>query len=933
MQWVSKFHENVYSSNAIELTEENVMALSKNLGCNQATGFLAGHYDEKLSITKVSDYFLALLGFSYEEFMERVDGSLLRAFHGENQSFLLPERFPILHGSGEGTMVNSENVPLHVHMYKSDTVNSRGERVWLLSVRVDGTYENLHLVSGAMEGGLWYMNFDADGKLSLVSVNHDLRLMLGYHDIIDMPNESAFLFHIIHPEDREYVEGRIRLLIAGKAGDSRYHVEFRIRHADGRYIWVRAKGELTRRLDGTPYRMAGVLFNIDGEREMREKVQRFDAFHHAFTEANYCEYYVDLVGNRFDSLKGSHSLLAREECCATWDELVEACLSKWVYPEDQEQVAAFMSRSYMQEKFLEGQRELSLDCRIRASDGLRWIRIAVFCDGEMDSMRHAIAYIRDVTKVKVEEEELSELHRKNDAMSLLLNGAAKILKTLCLSDLENGIYHIFRPEGEGIAEEGLNDELTAYLDRTYKVMGEESRFSEILAKENLRKQLKAESDVYRFEYATWDEKNFFSASITPLSWTAGGKVKEVLGMVEDVTRERKEEILSRKALAEACHTAEEASHAKSDFLSNMSHDIHTPMNVIIGMTALAERHIREPGELKKCLHKISDASRGLLEIMDEILDMTHIEGGNLSLDSGEFRIRALLDDVAEAMKHEIAARHHSFQVRVQDLKDDAVQGDAAKIRQLLLHILANAVRYTPDGGHISLTVRELPHPVPGMGAYECIVEDDGVGMSEEFQKKALEPFVRGDDKRVSGVQGTGLGLAIAKNIISLMGGHLQLDSTPGKGTRVTITCSLPLATEKKKEERPAIEAPNLAGRHILVAEDNELNLEIAVEILAMTGADIETAIDGREAVEAVKASAPGWYDLVLMDIQMPKLDGYEATRAIRALPGMETLPIVAMTANTFVEDAAKARAAGMNEHLPKPLDLSRLYGVLRKYIQ
>ena len=1058
-----KFHESIYSANAIELTEENLIAIRENVSCNHAVGFLAGHYDEKLSITKVSDYFLALLGFSYEEFMDRVDGSLLHAFYGENQSFLAADRFPLIHGSGEGMMVNSEDVPLHVNMYKSDSVNGEGDKIWLLSVRVDWNYENLHLVSGAMDGGMWYMNFDAAGKLTLMSVSHELRRMLGYHDILDMPNNIAYLFSTVHPADRSYVENRIRMVMEDKTGSMRYDVEYRTRRADGSYLWVRSKGEMTRRMDGTPYRMAGILMDIDEEKRLREKAQRIDAFHQAFTSANYSEYYVDLVGNSFDSLKGDRSLLAKEELCASWDDMVSAYVARRVHPEDRAVAKKLFDRAYIQKKFADGQKEINAEYRIYVDGELRWVRTVVFCDDHMDHLRHVIAYIRDVTETKEEAMKLAELHRENDAMALLLDGAAKTVRKFSTGDLEDGTYRIYSGCAEDEPSSGTIDSLIDRLSRLFHVVSTDIGFAEILSVSHLRKHLKGPKDIYRFEYCTKDESAFYMATLTPISWTVEGLLKNVLCMVEDVTKERTQEILSRQALEAAYAAAEKASRAKTDFLSNISHDIHTPMNAIMGMTALAESYIDDPKQVRKCLHKISRSSRYLLGLINEILDMTHIEGGEMRLAEEELRLPDLIDDVTDSVKPEMAAHGHHFLVHVRELHNEIVQGDAVRIKQMLLHLLSNAIKYTPDGGHILLTLRQLPH-ASGRGSYEFTVEDDGIGMSEEFQKVLFDPFTRADDRRTTQVPGTGLGMAIVKNIISLMGGHIHVHSAPGKGTRVTVTCTLPLVEDRLEEMKAklvhpvlvvdddvdcgentvhllskigvetcyvttgeealahvesgetfslifldwktpgmnglstarllrklvgpdlpiilmtayeyasieedalaagiteitakpfyrsrmmtllsrvlklsppkptACEVPKLSGKRILVVEDNALNSEIAVEILAITGAAIETAEDGKIAVDMVKSHPADWYDLVLMDIQMPNLNGYEATRAIRALPmpHIDKLPIVAMTANTFAEDAAKSKAAGMNEHLPKPLDLHRLYAVLRKFVK
>lgn len=461
--------------------------------------------------------------------------------------------------------------------------------------------------------------------------------------------------------------------------------------------------------------------------------------------------------------------------------------------------------------------------------------------------------------------------------------------------------------------------------------------------EYLRQILKSETSIYRFEYCTKDESSFKTMAITPIAWEQGEIVK-ILCFSQDITQEKKQEIASRKALKEAYQAAEQANQAKTEFLSNMSHDIRTPMNAIMGMTAIAEMHLDDSNRIRSCLEHIQKSSKHLLGLINEVLDMSRVESGKISLSEEAFELQDLMDELASVIKGNMEMHHHAFEIQRDNIRHESVLGDSLRIQQVVLNILNNAVKYTPDGGHIKLKLSEIPTRFAEIGCYKFVIEDNGIGISKEFQKVLFEPFTRSEDVRVSRIQGTGLGTAIAKNIVSMMNGTIEVESELGKGSRFTITIFLKiqkknreqtkaLETEPVLSEKDDLESCDFVGKRILLVEDNELNLEIACEIIGMTGVTIETAVNGKEAVEKFMANSGDYYDLILMDIQMPVLNGYEAAKQIRqyeSLTGTH-IPIVAMTANAFAEDVVAAKNAGMNEHLAKPLEVHRVVKALKKY--
>ena len=539
----------------------------------------------------------------------------------------------------------------------------------------------------------------------------------------------------------------------------------------------------------------------------------------------------------------------------------------------------------------------------------------------------------------------------------------------------------------------------------------------------------------------------------------------------DVSQEKKAEIESHKALKEAYRAAENASRAKTEFLSNMSHDIRTPMNAIVGLTAIAGANIESQDRVVECLGKITKSSRHLLGLINEVLDMARIESGRISLAEEDFRLPELVDNLLTLTKPAIDEHHHQLEVHIEHIEHEAVCGDSLRIQQVFVNLMSNAVKYTPDGGNITLTIKEKPNGFSELGCYEFSIEDNGIGMTPEFQKIMFEPFSRADDHRTTKVQGTGLGMAIARNIVNLMNGDIQVESAPNKGTKITVTVYLKLQENEKEQEKELLDLPvlvvdddktccestvatlqeigiagewvltgkeavercyarhetnsdyfavildwkmpemdgiatarkirervgedvtiiiltsfdfseieeearaagvnafmakplfrsrltatlrqftsekkeenarnyledfakeNYAGKRILLVEDNELNREIATEIIGMTGVTIDIAENGKIAVEKVMEAPEKWYDLIFMDIQMPIMNGYEATAAIRALAGSRgKVPIIAMTANAFAEDVQLAKNTGMNEHIAKPLDLNKLNDVLKRWL-
>lgn len=409
----------------------------------------------------------------------------------------------------------------------------------------------------------------------------------------------------------------------------------------------------------------------------------------------------------------------------------------------------------------------------------------------------------------------------------------------------------------------------------------------------------------------------------------------------DVTDVLAAERKTKKALESAFSLAEEANRAKSDFLSAMSHDIRTPMNAIMGMTALAVAHMDEPGRVSDCLNKISVSSRHLLSLINDILDMSKIESSQITLNYRRINLTELLGQLSSIMSPQAKEAGLGLEFRTEGIHHDCFYGDSLRINQILLNILSNAVKYTPEGGSVDFLAEEIPPVDSGDGVrYRFTVSDTGVGMSEEFLSRIFQPFTRSTG--TMRVEGTGLGLSITKGLVELMGGTITVRSRLHQGSSFCVELEGQWADAEGEDRVNAggdkfpenADKELFAGRKFLVAEDNAINAEILCELLSMYGADSVVKTDGVQALQEFSTAAPGTYDAVLMDIQMPEMNGYDTARGIRGLPRPDAgeIPIVAMTANAFAEDVKAAMDAGMTAHVAKPIDVEVLRETLMKVL-
>ena len=392
-------------------------------------------------------------------------------------------------------------------------------------------------------------------------------------------------------------------------------------------------------------------------------------------------------------------------------------------------------------------------------------------------------------------------------------------------------------------------------------------------------------------------------------------------------------------LTEATARAEAGSQAKTTFLFNMSHDIRTPMNAIIGYTNLAKREGTSESEMRDFLDKIDSSSQHLLALINDVLEMSRIESGKMELESVETDLVKTIDEVRDMFATQMEGKGITYSVTAEEMTDRWVLCDKNRLDRVLLNLISNAYKFTPEGGSVAVSLRQTAG-TEDTGDYELRIKDSGIGMSQEFAAKVFEAFERERTSTVSGIQGAGLGMAITKSIVDIMGGSIRVETAQGKGTEFIVQLRFPLTAAAEVEDASDADASetrmlDFSKMRLLLAEDNEINREIATMILEEAGFTLDTAVNGQEAVDQVTASEPGYYDAVLMDVQMPVMNGYDATRAIRALenPALANIPIVAMTANAFTEDKQAAKEAGMNAHVAKPIDVAALMETLHEILR
>ena len=539
-------------------------------------------------------------------------------------------------------------------------------------------------------------------------------------------------------------------------------------------------------------------------------------------------------------------------------------------------------------------------------------------------MSHGFCY--DITEAK--KEDIKQKSREKEA-ALVFNVLSEEYLNIYIVNPEDASMEVRKQDGFLLEDEengsrrrySYNDSWWKYVDSCVPEEEKEAVYRTGCF-ERVNEELKSK-DEYVFNYKS-SYGGLHNLQIRVVRMDDG---RFILG-ARNIDELLAEEARQRELLEGALLAAEQSNRAKTRFLNNMSHDIRTPMNAIIGFTTLASSHIDDKEKVTDYLDKIRMSSKHLLNLINDVLDMSRIEAGKVEIEESEVNLAEMIEDIHNIVQADANAKGLSVSFDTSGLQDEYVWCDRLRFDQALLNCISNAIKFTPEQGKIEIIAAQKPCDTEGCATYEMKIRDTGIGMSPDFVKNIFEPFERERTSTVSGTQGTGLGMAITKNLFNMMGGTIEVQSTQNVGTEITIRLTLRKAETAAAGGTGAVEqggAPEqtLEGLKILLVEDNELNREIAVDFLSEMGAVLDSAENGAEALEKVRTAAAGTYEIILMDVQMPVMDGYEATRQIRALPDRElaAIPIIAMTANAFEEDRHNAEEAGMNGHIPKPIEI------------
>lgn len=781
-----------------------------------------------------------------------------------------------------------------------------------------------------LPGGMAVVHHQVGGEIAPEYLSDGFAEMLGMskEDAWNLYQDSALSG--VHPDDREYVRTNLDQCIREKR--EKYELQYRLRKADGNYIWVNAKFSVIQ-CEGGDARVYADYHDITAEKKMQEQLR---------------QQYQEQIRQHY-LMAGSDALILGH-CNVTQNKIYEIVdytgldlLQKFgdirekffwgigtLIPDktEREKFYAIYLNAPSLEAYAAGKRELVMPCFFQLPNERagRYIQFKVILVETPDTGDvTGILTVTDITEKTIREKIFLQLSATNYDLVANVN---------LLSDT----YEIVSGGDENIMEKyGSNLERTRLVvDQTIPFNDRGKAYvADMLDPKKVIQRLK-ESGSYSFSYSIQNSsgeirtKNMIVSAVD----IRLGRVCYIRSDVTDVvTAERK----AKKELEEALEEARKANRVKSDFLSSMSHDIRTPMNAIVGMTTLALAKIDNKEKVEDYLHKISVSSQHLLSLINDILDMSQIEQSKIHLNHQTIQIEELLNHIYSIMIFQAENAGLHFELETNSFQHVVFSGDALRIKQILINLLSNAFKFTKKGGEVLFKIKEIPAQSERSVRYCFIVQDTGIGMSQEFQKKLFEPFIRSD--KVAGVEGSGLGLSITKGLVDLMRGEIRVNSQLDRGTKFEVELEFELVEEEivlqTDPDCEQLEKADLTGYHFLLVEDNEINSEILGELLQMHGATFTVKTDGKQAVEEIKNSEPGTYDAIFMDIQMPVMNGYEATRAIRCLdhPDAKHMIILAMTANAFAEDVQASREAGMDGHIAKPVDMHLLYNTISKLLK
>lgn len=955
-----------------------------------------------------------------------------------------------------------------------------GYRVGLEQEEMNIKYQEIMKSLGELNFGIYLVDLET-GCMSSVRVAEDVKDLaysgiLKWDDYFPRVLESRF-----HPKYREQLREKYSLASMQAAlgrGEEKLELVCE-RCFDGKYRYVSATAHIYKKSSHGAY---AVLAFQDVDEHTREELarnennkriaaiikSRYNVMNMVDLESGICERFF-MIGT--EDFRQAHS--------GDYQYYVEQAAENVIYEEDVDRFLSMLSLENLRRRAQEVEEYTEEVCEYRVK-GQRflWVEQHILFMRQEGKMTVNILG-RDITREKHKEQQYV---RDSLEKAQIINSLSSMFFATYYLNLENDVFRMVtqREEVGNVlgAERKYSEGIRIYAENFMHSM-DRKEYLETMSLENLLRELRPEHPFVAVEYRKIrnenglieKEYNWIRATVV-LAESENGRPKTALYVAQDVTESKQKEEREHRTLMEACEAANHANASKSEFLSRMSHDIRTPMNGIIGMTAIAATHLDDRDRIMDCLNKITVSSKHLLSLINEVLDMSKIESGKLDLAEEEFNLPDLIQSVLTMIRPSVQEKQHTLELHIARVDHDELIGDGMRLQQIFMNILGNSIKYTPPGGKLELEIIERPSRIYGYGCYEFVFKDNGIGMSEEFCRRIFEPFSRAEDSCVNKTEGTGLGMTIVQNIVRMMNGDIRVDSKVNEGTVFTVTVFLkqqntvapdmgefsdlpvlvvdddeysceaactvleeigmrgeyvlsgkeavervsqaygqdddffavildwkmpdmdgietareirravgpdipiiilsaydwasveeearlagvdgfiskPLfksrlvylfkkiaGEESRKENSQSVEITEewFEGKRVLLVEDNDLNREIAEEIIGSVGVKVESAVNGKEALEVFTERGEGYYDLIFMDIQMPVMNGYDAARAIRHVKRKDAvnIPIIAMTANAFAEDVLTSRRAGMNEHISKPLDIRQLMDCMNRWMR
>lgn len=822
----------------------------------------------------------------------------------------------------------------HTYLARCTEVQWEGKPAFLKYVR-DITTESkekkrleqyFEMILQHLPGGVTVVKCDVQNRLTFEFCS------AGFLEMTEMTEAEARQIYAgdelngIHPDDQKYVKENLMRCLS-KECDC-YELQYRIRKGKSSYLWVNAKYSL-----------------IESSNDRRIYINYHDITEEKKRQEQLREQYNELIFHHYlmtgsDVLMLGHCNITKNKILAMVDNTNSGILEKFgnvreefftgvgTFIPDKKERDLFYSK-YLNEPsrkaFQNGITEVLMFCYIQLPEKKegKYAQFQVNLVAAPDTGDiTGILTVTDITEKVIRDKIFTQLSSTNYDLVVDVNLFQDTYRIV-----NGGDWDI--PDTEGVFSERLGKVKEKVISR------EKDYFEMMTAPDQILEHLN-EKGVYSFSYSC---KNYNGEIVTKNMRIAAIDLR--LGRIclvrSDITEMLVSERKEKKKLEQALEEARTANRVKSDFLSSMSHDIRTPMNAIMGMTTLALKNIDDQNKVRDYLKKISVSSQHLLSLINDILDMSQIEHNKIQLNESSVCLEELLSHLSSIMTLQAQNAGLHFEMRTENLTHSYFVGDALRLKQIFINLLSNAFKFTLEGGNVWFLTEEIPPHKKEMVRYRFTVRDTGIGMSEEFMEHLFEPFIR--SKKVSRVEGTGLGLSITKGLVDLMDGQIFAESSQGEGTTFYIELefaqgTLPDTNANTVQKETREQKQSLEGFHFLLVEDNEINSEILGELLQMWGAEFTIKRDGLQAVEEFKRAKPGTYDAIFMDIQMPVMNGYEATRAIRSLhrPDARSVLILAMTANAFAEDVQSALNAGMNHHIAKPLDANLLYSTLTEML-